>query len=163
MFFFHKPGLICRAKKQEIWSSRIILKRWSRLDFSLTRKTCKLNGRHFHRNIIYWFTFEMFACTVLSTEDVLCDWGHPDSGAVRERAPYLPSGATRSCVHISGRAVTHSRGERALSWGQHLCSPAKKARLALRGQAVVQHSRLCVASIQAELEKLKDEQRGWLR
>lgn len=102
----------------------------------------------------------MFACTVPPAEDVLCDWAHPDCRAVRERAPYLPSGATRSCVHISGRAVTHSRGERVLSWGQHLCSPAKKARQALRGQAAVQHSVLCVASIQAEKEKLKDEQEG---
>lgn len=73
---------------------------------------------------------------------------------MRERAPYLPLGATRSCVHISSRAVTHSRGERVLSWGQHLCSPAKKARLALRGQAAVQHSVLCAASIQAGEEEM---------
>lgn len=75
-----------------------------------------------------------------AAEDVLCDWGHPDCGVARERAPCLPSGATRSCVHISSRAVTHSRGERVLSWGQHLCSPAKKARPTLGGQAAVQHS-----------------------
>lgn len=73
-------------------------------------------------------------------------WAHPDCSVVRERAPCLPLGATRSCVHISSRAVTHSRGERVLSWGQHLCSPAKKARQTLRGQAAVQHSALCAAS-----------------
>lgn len=66
-------------------------------------------------------------------------------------------GATRSCVHISSRAVTHSRGERVLSWGQHLCSPAKKARLALWEQAAVQHSMLCAASLQARME----ENRQW--
>lgn len=92
----------------------------------------------------------MFAFTVPLAEDVLCDWAHPDCSVARERAPYLPLGATRSCVHISSWAVTHSRGERVLSWGQHLCSPAKKARLALRGQAAVQHSMLCVASTQAK-------------
>lgn len=102
----------------------------------------------------------MFACTVPPAEDVLRDWAHPDCSVVRERAPYLPLGATRSCVHISSRAVTHSRGERVLSWGQHLCSPAKKARLALRGQAAVQHSMLCAASIQARVEELRDEQKG---
>lgn len=66
--------------------------------------------------------------------------GATQTAALRERAPCLPSGATRSCVHISSRAVTHSRGERVLSWGQHLCSPAKKARPTLGGQAAVQHS-----------------------
>lgn len=103
----------------------------------------------------------MFACTVPPAEDVLHDWAHPDCSVARERAPYLPLGATRSCVHISSRAVTHSRGERALSWGQHLCSPAKKARLTLRGQAAVQHSMLCAASTQARVEELRDEQEGW--
>lgn len=103
----------------------------------------------------------MFACTVPPAEDVLHDWAHPDCSVVRERAPYLPLGATRSCVHISSRAVTHSRGERVLSWGQHLCSPAKKARLALKGQAAVQHSVLCAASSQARVEDLGDERKGW--
>lgn len=102
----------------------------------------------------------MFACTVPPAEDVLGDQAHPHCDVVRERAPYLPSGATRSCVHISSRAVTHSRGERVLSWGQHLCSPAKKARLTLRGRAAVQHSRLCAASVRRRVEELKDEQRG---
>lgn len=102
----------------------------------------------------------MFACTVPPAEDVLRDWAHPDCSVVRKRAPYLPLGATRSWVHISSRAVTHSRGERVLSWGQHLCSPAKKARLALRGQAAVQHSTLCAASIQPRAEELRDEQKG---
>lgn len=148
MFLFYKPGLICRAKKQETQSADL---KESMLDFFFSiNKTCRLNSRRCHCNIIHWFTFEMFAFTVPLVEDVLCDWAHPDCSVARERAPYLPSGATRSCVHISSWAVTHSRGERVLSWGQHLCSPAKKARLALRGQAAVQHSVLCVASTQAE-------------
>lgn len=120
------------------------------LFFFSINKTCRLNSRRCHCNIIYWFPFEMFAFTVPLAEDVLCDWAHPDCSVARERAPYLPLGATRSCVHISSWAVTHSRGERVLSWGQHLCSPAKKARRALRGQAAVQHSTLCVASTQAK-------------
>lgn len=48
MFLFYKPGLICRAKKQEIQSARLIL-RTSRF---FVNKTCRLNGRRFHRNII---------------------------------------------------------------------------------------------------------------
>lgn len=88
----------------------------------------------------------MFACTVPPAEDVLHDWAHPDCSVVRERAPYLPLGATRSCVHNSSRAVTHSRGERFLSWGQHLCSPAKKARLVSQrtGSSSTQHALCCI-------------------
>lgn len=60
---------------------------------------------------------------------------------------------------FQSRAVTHSRGERVLSWGQHLCSPAKKARLALRERAAVQHSMLCAASLQGrEWKKTDSEQ-----
>lgn len=104
-------------------------------------------------NVIFPFTCELFACTVPPAEGVRRDWAHPDCGVVRERAPYLPLRATRSRVHISGRPVTHSRGERVLSWGQHLCSPAKKARVSLRGQAAAQHSVHCVASLQARLQR----------
>lgn len=133
MFLFNKPGLICRAKKQEIQMARLIRFNLKHGVFLFTNKNLQADCRRFQRNIIYWLTFEMFACTVPPVEDVLCDWAHPDCSVVRERAPYLPLGATRSYVHISSRAVTHSRGERVLSWGQHLCSPAKKARLPLRG------------------------------
>lgn len=108
----------------------------------------------------------MFTCNAPPKEDVLHDRAHPDCSVVKECAPYLPLGATRSCVHISSRPVTHSRGERVLSWGQHLCSPAKKARRALRGQAAVQHSVLCVASLQTGWEGPGDEPRrceSWWR
>lgn len=161
MFLFYKLGLIYRAKKQEIQLACLIFINLLQVRFFFTNKICRLNGGGLHRNIIYCFTFEMFACTVPPTEDVLHDWAHPDCSIVRERAPYLPLGATRSCVHISSRAVTHSRGERVLSWGQHLCSPAKKARQALKGQAAVQHSMLCAASSQARVEELGDERKGW--
>lgn len=88
----------------------------------------------------------MFACTVAAVEDVLLHWGHPDCSIVREFLPPFASrlGATRSCVHNSSGAVTHSRGGRVLSWGHHLCSPAKKARQDPGGRAAIPHSGLCV-------------------
>lgn len=157
-----QTGFNLQSKETRNSTGTANFKNLQQVRFFFTNKTCRLNGGCLHRNIICCFTFEMFACTVPTAEDVLHDWAHPDCSVVRERAPYLPLGATRSCVHISSRAVTHSRGERVLSWGQHLCSPAKKARLALRGQAAVQHSMLCAASTQARVEELRDEQEGWL-
>lgn len=87
MFLFYKPGLICRAKKQEIQLAGLIWETHRGLDFFYTNKTCRLNVGRLHRNIICRFTFEMFACTVPPAEDVLRDWAHPDCSVVRERAP----------------------------------------------------------------------------